>query len=575
MSQAYYVVLIETASNQRTIFQTNRLRENLGASEQIHGVGTRYVIEAAIKALNGDGRVASRPWDFDKLLANKNLNPPIERTGAPADAVEIVIATSGKAILIAKDRTRAEDIVTFVTKQTLLKSPGVSAHGAVVEFTDTTVDGLNTAIFQAHLRLERLASILPSNERRFARLPLVEDCRSSGMPAQIDWRRNAPKGPIASSLACRRDVFKDARRRLHNALLEDGERWRNLKLVQNIDRIENERGRWLAIVHADGNGLGKIFMDFKKHLPPVPNGKSAFRHYIDTLRAFSVGIDQCTRRAARRGIDHAWKDTAKYIPFIPVVLGGDDLTILCEGAKAIDFTVEFLRAFEDETARCPEVKAVAEHGLSACAGVAIVKPHFPFHRAYELAEGLIKQAKAVKTWAVDDKSVPVPCSAFDFQILFDSSGGDLEPIRARMAAVNEPNTRLTFRPYVVTDHGKFNRVTDAKNLTWLTQHHLDRLLDARSALEKKVSSDEPDQRGDRSVLPRTQQHALREALHDGIAASDARLKEIEHRYPIGWDALRKEKSLFFPAVDKKGDFTRTYLIDAMDLIDLASAGERS
>ena len=45
-NQEFCLVLIETASNQKTIFQTNRLRENIGASGLIHRVGTRYVIEA-------------------------------------------------------------------------------------------------------------------------------------------------------------------------------------------------------------------------------------------------------------------------------------------------------------------------------------------------------------------------------------------------------------------------------------------------------------------------------------------------------------------------------------------------
>ena len=218
----YFIVLIETASNQRTIFQTNRLRENLGASELIHRVGTRYVLEA----LRYDGSLASRPSDFDSFLQKQ---PRIEGSAEPV-AVEIVVATSGKAILIVgsadveKARARAKAIVAEVTRLTLMDSPGVTARGAIVELvtadTQTPVDAghLDHAIYLAHLRLDELASLLPSNDLRFPRLPFVEDCASSGMPASEEWTENEPKGAIAAPLAARRRAYEGARERLLGAL---------------------------------------------------------------------------------------------------------------------------------------------------------------------------------------------------------------------------------------------------------------------------------------------------------------------------------------------------------------------
>ena len=35
--------------------------------------------------------------------------------------------------------------------------------------------------------------------------------------------------------------------------------------------------------------------------------------------------------------------------------------------------------------------------LGICAGIAIIKPHYPFHQAYGLAENLLKSAKLVKS----------------------------------------------------------------------------------------------------------------------------------------------------------------------------------
>ncbi len=122
------------------------------------------------------------------------------------------------------------------------------------------------------------------------------------------------------------------------------------------------------------------------------------------------------------------------VPVLPLVLGGDDLTILCDGQYALKFTKDFLEQFERETAclnRTQELKDLKKDKLFAelveklrievsgeskdiipyianrafgvdrlgiCAGVAIVKPHYPFHQAYKLAKQLLESAKRVKEW---------------------------------------------------------------------------------------------------------------------------------------------------------------------------------
>jgi hypothetical protein len=69
------------------------------------------------------------------------------------------------------------------------------------------------------------------------------------------------------------------------------------------------------------------------------------------------------------------------------VYGGDDVTFVCDGRLGVSLAVEYLTEFE----------AHATHELgewsSASAGVAIVKAHYLFARAYGLADDLCRSAK--------------------------------------------------------------------------------------------------------------------------------------------------------------------------------------
>ncbi len=343
-----------------------------------------------------------------------------------------------------------------------------------------------------------------------------------------------------------------------------------LRLPRSIEELERrfEDLDWLGVVHADGNGVGEILLRFGQHVGA--RDAAGNRRYADALRCFSADLDECCLAAFRDALPVLPAQRARdrpLFPAVPLVLGGDDLTLVCDGRWALPFAEAFLRAFERETAGRAAVRDVARaalgrEALSACAGVAIVKTHFPFHLAYELAEELLRSAKTVKTHVTRD-GVPWPVtSALDFHVLFDASGSRLADVRADLAP---EGARLLARPYVVTAP---DALGDADGRDWCERHHWSRLAQRVAALRRPSAED-----ATRPALPRSQTHWLREGLFLGRDEADARLGLIRSRYEQDFGPLVQERdgrpSLFWT----EGDGCETGLLDAMEATEFLGHGE--
>lgn len=262
---------------------------------------------------------------------------------------------------------------------------------------------------------------------------------------------------------------------------------------------------------------------------------------------------------------------------MPLVLGGDDLTVICDGRQALEFTHKFLCAFEDYTASerlgddlyrgiVPELakKALGQPRLSACAGVAIVKRHFPFSLAYDLAADLIKEAKKVKSkiHQPGKPTEPWPSSALDFHVLYDSSAVKLDDIRGRLA-VDKGKTVLHSRPFVVTPR---ELLEGATGFDWAEQHRIECLKDRIAALNKPGAVNKPSEDG-RRALPNSQMHQLRSGLFLGYEQADARFRLIYHRYAKqGLSKFNQSGDEQVPSLFRvESDGVRsTALLDALD-----------
>jgi hypothetical protein len=296
-------------------------------------------------------------------------------------------------------------------------------------------------------------------------LAVTEPCDSTGLVAVRTDERSIKIEKVQRLLRIRGQEHEPARnisretmyklgwRDLANARLDQTVGERNIgefDFPSDIDLLGRAKGEesFIAVVHADGNAMGQ-------HVRRVADGLSADdlpranREYIVRLREFSDRVNEASLKALKRVVNLVtaslkWdKDTKRYtisrepgeplpiierfLPFRPLVFGGDDVTFLAAGPLGLSLAATYLEAFEEETATAfAKEIGQGEPAMHASAGVAIVKSHYPFSRAYDLSEELTKSAKrSVREWNEGDQS------ALDWHFALTGLGGDLRAIRER------------------------------------------------------------------------------------------------------------------------------------------------
>lgn len=226
----------------------------------------------------------------------------------------------------------------------------------------------------------------------------------------------------------------------------------------------NEKKGWLAVVHADGNSLGKLIQHLSRQFSSKSN-----KRLSDFLRRFSETLDTATCQAVSKAFDkvarpvfekEAEQKGRAHLPLRPIILGGDDLTLIIRGNLALEFTTEYLRDFEEQTkllfgplADEFELEEL-RNGMTACAGIAFVKFNYPFHYAVDLSESLCKYSKGVSK-KLDDPSVP---SCLAFHKVQSSFVGDYQELIDGPLAIPKAKVQLNNGPYFLKKVDGYHRI---------------------------------------------------------------------------------------------------------------------
>jgi hypothetical protein len=127
-------------------------------------------------------------------------------------------------------------------------------------------------------------------------------------------------------------------------------------------------------------------------------------------------------------------------PYVELINAGDDITVLTSGRYALSVAANILRLFNKQGSPFGDGSK-----LSASAGVVIFHSHYPFSKAYKLAEDCCASAKKPTR-----KEPDAGKSYIDFVLLQGGAVVDLDDLRKRQYTVKgETITQRQCRPWQV------------------------------------------------------------------------------------------------------------------------------
>jgi len=429
---------------QEFIFQTNKLKEIVGASELVEKICTS-ALEELIEEI-------CQPQKFEEGKHG-----------------ETIVKAAGNIKHIFPEKSLCEAVVKNFPRKLMNMAPGITISQAVVTLA------ANEGDYEA--QSNKLETLLRAQRNKASRsmslgLMAVSRAPSTGLPAV-----EVQDGELIDAASSEKLKHSTAKDLIEKSIgtIEKGK-----KIAYNIDDI-TDTNNWIAVIHADGNGMGNIFQNIGRKK--------------ENMKKVSPAVSRITEYAAKQAFNTVKESFSgkKAIPVRPVVLGGDDVTLICRADFALAYAKALLEQFEaaskgkqievasertkieaafegtqaasevkklglknlglefnNENEKDNSLKADIEKGLTACAGIVFVKASYPFHYAAHLAESLCVRAKKAAKGLEDpngkEDAEKLPPSCLMFYKVQDSFVEDFDEIVNRKLT---PQSFLTFEngPY--------------------------------------------------------------------------------------------------------------------------------
>ena len=576
-----YLVMLQTNSNQPFIFSSPRLREQIGASFEITLL-SKWVKKEAEKLFK------TKPLPTSFWVSDSSGKVIVRFTETDGDPKELAKRLIREVTLRALTDAPGLDVTGVFIKATFDKVDARDLNKLDRVFLEYSLNRRPAAArFPQFPFLERGSeSALPASPklseddcremRRYARetlnVPLLTDDNTNfSPPTQTD---QDAQDSLSLPSRVKRAWSRSARRLQLQEVVSrwspnDPDTWpKEIKKLhedpfqlegafQDLPQAANSQGTLaslssVGVIHIDGNGVGAIMRDldtahtivkphlsslestFSEHKSDGPKANPCERSE-DPFQWFIMEVNRRLDNVVKDAIALSWHKIQELtqetvVPIVPVLVGGDDVTVYTDGRYAIPFAEAYIRHYERLTkdddllsvlaivaggkkAGAPERDhfeiddyIIQEPGpLTASAGVAIVGRNFPFHIAYDLAECLVSRGKKL-----GKKKGEVPCSTIDFHILRDTTVLDPDETRKEYKGRAQ-------RPFLV-GHYAPQRIGDAPTTSSTagsqqTQDQWKQILRAVAAFDGKKPDDPTQTTGD--PFPRARANRIVKLLAEG------------------------------------------------------------
>lgn len=231
--------------------------------------------------------------------------------------------------------------------------------------------------------------------------------------------------------------------------LQSGETARGDQLDGYIE--EKGESSYIAIIHIDGNSMGnritEIINSFSHPDYSSPEGIEELTGLFSRIKVKDRFEEVCHEVSAV--VEAYTKEHSISRPLVRTFIqAGDDITYITRASVALPLTELFLtlaarKVMFDPIGNDPE--NAEKYAISACAGIAFAKSHFPFSDAYRLAETCCRSAKKRGKLAENRGANGCIGSWIDFAKCGHVRDIDIDAIREQAGIIDD--LELVMRPY--------------------------------------------------------------------------------------------------------------------------------
>jgi len=349
-----YLFVAEADKIQDLIFRSSKLREVSGGSQMLSEFCERAALLAKDKDFNGD----------------------------------VIISSGGSFRILFDSKEKAEEFGEYLSELYRREHGGTITVAEPVE-----VQSENNAIIkgQEYLRKAKHSGKSPIS---IEQMPYMAICSSCGVGVARYYKKRYEDDK--EKYLCETCEKKSkARERIKTKFLSDfysyvmnGEQ-SDFDFPNEADVIAKLESRnYVAYVVADVNNMGVIFSScdtFNKLKTLSENLTKVIQKSL--AEPTKILID-------KQGDFIKEKLKSDIIPFLPLILGGDDVFALIPAQWALDFTTRFCQEFEKRMEQSlKEIKLDSSIKPTISASIIICKGKFPYLIAHNLGEELLKVAK--------------------------------------------------------------------------------------------------------------------------------------------------------------------------------------